>query len=252
MPALDLCISTCQICYCMSRVIPPLTQGPSLADQAYRVLRQMLTDGDLEPGERLTERGLATRLGVSPTPVREAIRRLEHERLVERTDGRTLTVARPSLRRLAELREIEAALRGVAVKLATVASSDAELDEIRTTFEASARLSGKARPRATDVSEILRLTGRMHALIDDASHNPLLVQMIATAKAFDWQTRLRAAERLGASYPVHEPQEQHQAIVEALLARDGERAEALMLAHVREAGQRLLDVVSAEQHQAHS
>jgi DNA-binding GntR family transcriptional regulator len=239
-----------QICYCMSRVIPRLTQGPSLADQAYRVLRQMLTDGDLEPGERLTERDLATRLGVSPTPVREAIRRLEHERLLERNDGRALTVAQPSLRRLAELREIEAALRGVAAKLATVAASDAELEEIRTTFEASARLSSKARPRAADVAEILRLTGRMHALIDDASHNALLVQMIATAKAFDWQTRLRAAERLGASYPVHEPQQHHRAIVEALVARDGERAEALMVAHIREAGQRLLDVVSAERHEA--
>jgi DNA-binding GntR family transcriptional regulator len=234
----------------MSRTIPQLTQGPSLADQAYRVLRRMLTEGDLEPGERLTERGLATRLGVSPTPVREAIRRLEHERLLERNDGRTLTVAQPSRRRLAELREIEAVLRGVAAKLAAVAASDTELDEIRTTFEASARLSSKARPRATDVSEILRLTGRMHALIDDASHNALLVQMIATAKAFDWRTRLRAAEQLGASYPVQEPQQQHQAIVEALLARDGERAEALMVAHVREAGQRLLDVVSADQHQA--
>jgi DNA-binding GntR family transcriptional regulator len=231
----------------MSRVIPPLTQGPSLADQAYRVLREMLTDGHLEPGERLTERGLATGLGVSPTPVREAIRRLEHERLLERNDGRTLTVAQPSLRRLADLREIEAALRGVAAKLATVAASDRELDQIRTTFEASARLSRKTRPRATDVSEILRLTGQMHALIDEASHNPLLIQMIATAKAFDWQTRVRAAEQLGASYPVHEPQEQHQAIVEALVARDGERAEALMVAHVRAAGQRLLDVVSADQ-----
>ena len=94
----------------------------------------------------------------------------------------------------------------------------------------------------------------MHALIDDASHNPLLVEMIATAKAFDWQTRLRAAEQLGARYPVHEPQEQHRAIVEALLARDGERAEALMVAHVRAAGQRLLDVVSAEHasHQDHA
>jgi DNA-binding GntR family transcriptional regulator len=236
----------------MPREIPPLTQGPSLADQAYRVLRQMLIEGELEPGERLTERGLAARLGVSPTPVREAIRRLEHERLLERNDGRTLTVARPSLRRLAELREIEAALRGVAAKLATVAASDRELDEIRSTFEASVQLSSKSRPKVTDVAEILRLTGRMHALIDDASHNPLLVQMIATAKAFDWRTRLRAAEQLGASYPVHEPQEQHQAIVEALLARDGERAEALMAAHVREAGQRLLDVVSAEDHEAQS
>lgn len=227
----------------MPAEIAQLTQGPSLADQAYRVVRQLLTNGDLEPGERLTERDLATRLGVSPTPVREAIRRLEHERLLERNDGRTLTVAQPSVRRLAELREIEAALRGVAVRLAAVAASDAELDEIRTTFEASARLSRKARPKASDVSEILRLTGRMHALIDDASHNAQLVQMIATAKAFDWQTRLRAAEQLGATYPLHDPQQQHQAIVEALLERDGERAEALMVAHIREAGQRLLDAV---------
>jgi DNA-binding GntR family transcriptional regulator len=229
-----------------------LTTGPSLADQAYRVVRQMLTEGDLAPGQRLTERDLATGLGVSPTPVREAIRRLEHERLLERNDGRTLTVAEPSLRRLAELREIEAALRGVAAKLATVAASETELDEIQTTFEASARLSSKARPRAIDISEILRLTGRMHGLIDDASHNPLLVQMIATTKAFDWQTRLRAAERLGASYPLHAPQAQHRAIVDALLARDGERVQALMVAHIREAGQRLLDVVSADHHQAQS
>ena len=235
----------------MSRTIPRLTQGPSLADQAYRVLRQMLTDGDLGPGERLTERGLAARLGVSPTPVREAIRRLEHERLLERNDGRILTVAQPSLRRLAELREMEAALRGVAAKLATVAASDAELDDIRRTFEASLELSTKAR-KAGDVSAILRLTRRMHALIDDASHNPLLVQMIATAKAFDWQTHVRSAERLGLSYPLHKPQEQHQAIVEALLARDGERAEALMAFHIRDAGERLLDVVSAAHLEARS
>jgi DNA-binding GntR family transcriptional regulator len=235
----------------MARSIPRLTQAPSLGDQAYQVLRQMLTDGDLGPGLRLTERGLAERLGVSPTPVREAIRRLEHERLLERNDGRTLTVAQPSLRRLAELREIEAALRGVAAKLATVAASDAELDEIRTTFEASVQLSSKAR-KASDVFAILRLTHRMHALIDDASHNPLLVQMIATAKAFDWQTHVRAAKQLGPSYPLHTPQQQHQAIVEALLARDGERAEALMAAHIRDAGQRLLDVVGTAPQEAHS
>jgi DNA-binding GntR family transcriptional regulator len=64
--------------------IPRLLVGESLADQAHRVLRELITTGAFTPGEGVTERGLADRLGVSPTPVREAIARLEHERLLVR------------------------------------------------------------------------------------------------------------------------------------------------------------------------
>src|SRR3982074_876533 len=89
-----------------------LVTAPSFADQAYGVLRDLITSGELPPGERLTERSLAGRLGVSPTPVREAISRLTHERLLVRVDGRTLKVAAPSLRRLREMSLIQAALGG--------------------------------------------------------------------------------------------------------------------------------------------
>ena len=61
-----------------------LTTGPTLGDQAYQAIRAAITSGDLAAGERTTERALARRLGVSPTPVREALQRLEHERLISR------------------------------------------------------------------------------------------------------------------------------------------------------------------------
>src|SRR5450756_736617 len=96
-------------------------------DQAYVVLRREISEGELPAGGRVTERGLAEQLGVSPTPVREAIRRLEHERLLERLDGRTLTVAQPTVHRLFELNLIEAALAGVAAGLAAESATDDEI-----------------------------------------------------------------------------------------------------------------------------
>src|ERR1700756_4962000 len=103
-----------------------LSTGPTLADQAYRALREEIISGDLKPGERLTERHLAGRLGVSPTPIREALQRLEHEHLIQRTDTRRILVAEPSDRRLYELTLIEAALRGVSARLAAENATDKE------------------------------------------------------------------------------------------------------------------------------
>ncbi len=88
-------------------------QGARLSDRAYRELRRMIVDGELQQGKRLTERGLAELLEISPTPIREALQRLEHEWLIERRGPRTVVVAGANRRRLRELRVLEAALRGV-------------------------------------------------------------------------------------------------------------------------------------------
>ena len=111
----------------MARSQQALSTGPTLADQAYRALREEIISGVLGPGERLTERHLAARLGVSPTPVREALQRLEHEHLIQRTGTRRLLVAEPSVHRLYELTLIEAALRGVGARLAAENASEREL-----------------------------------------------------------------------------------------------------------------------------
>jgi DNA-binding GntR family transcriptional regulator len=223
-----------------------LTTGPSLGDQAYNVLRDLVTSGDLAPGERLTERGLAERLGVSPTPVREAISRLIHERLLVRVDRRTLQVAAPSLRRLREMSLIQAALRGVAARLAAENATEEELDEIARVHRESlvgrrrGRPAGPARPGAT------QLRHDFHQLIVEASHSPSLIDMIATAEAFGRALRERAQRSANAAESIRQAVEEHDAIVDALRARDGARAEAIMREHTLWIGERYLEFAERE------
>jgi DNA-binding GntR family transcriptional regulator len=189
----------------------------------------MITRGDFEPGQRLTERSLADLLGVSPTPVREAISRLEHERLLLRPDGRALVVARPTPERVRQMYLIQCALRTVAARFAAEAGTQAELDAIARTHERAQQLQRQVPPEGK-VEEILRLNRKFHQQIEAAAHNPSLVDMIATADAFDWRTRVRTIRAsLGddLSVVLHD----HQAVVDALIARDAETAETLMRSH---------------------
>ena len=73
-------------------VLPQVARAGSLTEQVYRSLRESIADGRLEPGSKITERQLAAALDVSPTPVREALGKLEHEGLVERVGPRRLQI----------------------------------------------------------------------------------------------------------------------------------------------------------------
>jgi DNA-binding GntR family transcriptional regulator len=210
----------------MAKPQQALSTGPTLADQAYRALREEIISGRLEPGERLTERHLATRLGVSPTPIREALQRLEHEHLIQRTDTRRLLVAEPSVHRLYELTLIEAALRGVGARLAAENATEKELAAIEETHAAFTDTMTPERVLAT--------TRKLHERIDQASHNETLVTMIATATAFDWQFRIETLPDIYGSNQktALERHREHGRIVKALKARDGEAAERLMRDHI--------------------
>jgi DNA-binding GntR family transcriptional regulator len=203
-----------------------LTIGPTLADQAYRALREEIISGKLKPGEPLTERHLATRLGVSPTPIREALQRLEHEHLIQRTDTRRILVAEPSVHRLYELTLIEAALRGTGARLAAENATEKELAAIQQTHAAFTDTMTPERALAA--------ARKLHALIDQASHNETLITMIATATAFDWQFRLETIPDIFGSNQnaALDRHHEHGKIVKALTARDGETAEKLMRQHI--------------------
>jgi DNA-binding GntR family transcriptional regulator len=225
-----------------------LSAGVSLADQAYVALRADITGGRFSPGQRVTERALASQLGISPTPVREAIARLEHERLFER-EGRALSVAAPSIARLRQLVRMQAVLRGLAARFACVHASDGELAEIGRLHEQARRVKRAGRAVDEVASEVLALTGQFHARIEEAAHNPMLVDMIATATAFDWAFRLEAANKLGPLYPVAKALREHSEIASSLRARDEERAERLMVAHTLRSGEELASLADAR-HQA--
>jgi DNA-binding GntR family transcriptional regulator len=210
-----------------------LSTGPTLSDQAYSALRQMIVDGRLSAGERVTERALGGLLGVSPTPIREALRRLEQERLIERRDKRDVRVASPSPVDLRKLNLIQAALRGVAARLAAEYGTDEELAAI---LAAQQRSQDPVRRTKASPSAQVATTRGLHELIDRAAHNAVLSDMIATTTAFDLAERVRAAETLRRDYPATGIDE-HAEIVDALVARDGERAEHLMRAHLIRTGE---------------
>jgi DNA-binding GntR family transcriptional regulator len=211
----------------MSQIGPLLAAGPRLADQAYRALRGEIISGRLKPGQRLTERHLAERLQVSPTPVREALQRLEHEHLITRTDTRRIQVAEPSTTRLYELTLIEAALRGAGARLAAENATDEELLVIE-------RAHAQFTTLTASPERALAAARRLHELIDAASHSETLITMIATATAFDWKFRLETITEIFGPNPKSalDRHHEHGQIVEALRARDGERAEELMRRHV--------------------
>ena len=218
----------------ISNIRRPLTTGPSLADQAYEVVRDWITSGELVGTDRITERSLAERLGVSPTPVREAISRLLHERLLVRVDGRNLQVTSPDLRRLREMSLIQVALRAVAAGLAAELATDDEIAEIARTHQESLRQGDGP----GDDPLVRNNPGRpfrhdFHQLIVQASHSPSLIDMIATAEAFGQPMRLRAQQADGAGKGIRRAADEHAAIVDALRTRNAKRAEALMRDHTQ-------------------
>ncbi len=211
---------------------PKLTTGPTLSDQAYRALREDITTGALQPGQRLTERSLAEHLGVSPTPVREALQRLEHERLIERDAVRAIRVADPSVARLRELSLIEVALRGVAARLAAERATAAEVKAIMAACDRAEALADNDDWDETRVRELLEVTRGFHRLIDEAAHTQTLIDMISTATAFDWAFRLKwSVESHQDAASLQRSLEQHRRVAAAIEARDGAAAEEAMRYH---------------------
>jgi DNA-binding GntR family transcriptional regulator len=213
-------------------------KGARLSDRAYHELHRMIVDGELAQGERLTERALAERLDISPTPIREALQRLEQEWLIERPGPRTVVVAGANRRHLRELRVLEASLRGVAARLAVENATDKELDALAALHEEALRVTRSRQGKASVVAQVLELTRRFHSMIDAASHNPVVVKMIATTTAFDFVTRVDRIKRLGKDYPTAWVVE-HAEIIDALRARDADRAEQLVRSHVLHTGRYL-------------
>lgn len=209
--------------------LEPLTQPETLGEQAYFAIRNAITSGVLKPGERITERALARRLQVSPTPVREALRQLEQEGLVVRTPNREVSVSDVPSVPVAEMLLIQAALRGVAARLAAEKITEGELAEIQAVLQETEEILDTG-PAET----LLALADRFHALVDSSSGNLTLVKFLDTIMAFDPIDRLQVLkdrEQARTGF------DEHKQIAAVLVARDRDRAESLMRSHVLRAGQ---------------
>ena len=148
-------------------------QGMPLRDVVFYTLRKGILRGDLQPGERLMEIRLANRLGVSRTPVREAIRMLELEGLVINLPRRGAQVSRITEKDLHDVLEVREGLEEIAVNLACERISEAELKDL---YEASREFEKLV--SSDDLTALAEADEKFHAIIYRATRNDRLVQLI--------------------------------------------------------------------------
>src|SRR5260370_21063122 len=174
----------------MASDLPALLRAEAPAEEGYQAIREGIATGLFQAGERGTERGLATRLSVSATPVREALRRLEQEGLIERVSARQLRVVDHSSGTLRELLLAGAALRALEARFATNKITDAALDRMAGLVETL--VCG----RETDVAGQLRIAREFDMEIERAADNPTLRSMILSLSIIGQERRARSAQSI--------------------------------------------------------
>ncbi len=213
---------------------PPPGEVASLADQAYSRLRRLIVSLELAPGSAIKEAELTARLRIGRTPVREALRRLALERLVEVYPRRGMFVTTVDVRDLARLCEVRAVLEPEAARLAAERATRLDLDGI------NALLEELAADRRRDDRVLIDLDERIHRAIYRCSHNQLLEETLEwyyTHALRIWALALDRAPNLqGAVLEHHE-------LLDAIARGMGERAAGLMRAHVEQFEDAMRDVL---------
>ena len=188
---------------------------------AYSLILSAIDNGTYRPGDRLVESELAERFGVSRTPVREALQRLETQSMLKR-DGRSLIVATLDHNQLAELYTVRTELEALAARLA---ARHATPEEVRVL----AGMVEEDRANLGDPQTLGRANRRFHHLIHLASHNRFLVQqlnLVHRSMALMGRTPLATKGRDWVTL------DEHQAIVEAISQRDEAGAEQALRRHI--------------------
>ena len=199
------------------------TSRPTQRD-AYGLILEAIDVGIYKPGSRLVESELAERFGVSRTPIREALQRLETQSLLTR-DGRSLIVASLDHNQMAELYVVRTELEGLAARLAAQHASVEEVNVLQQMVDAD-------RMQVSDAAALARSNKRFHKQLHLASHNRFLVQqldLVYRSMALLATTSL-AVEGRG---PV--ALDEHQAIVTAISDRDGALAYEAVKQHLSQA-----------------
>ncbi len=215
----------------------PLMNGNRLSERLRESIEEEIATGKLLPGAHLDEVDLATRFGVSRTPIREALRLLLGEGLIETRPQRGAVVAQVTPQRLIEMFEVMAELEGMCARLAARRMSDEELAKIEAAHEAC-RGSAAAR----DADAYFYNNERFHYAIYAASHNTFLFEQASAL-----QRKLRPYRRLQLRVR-NRPQrsfEEHQAILDALREGDAEKAVQAIRSHVVVQGERFADLIAS-------
>lgn len=195
-----------------------------LRDVVFRTLRKSILTGELKPGERLMEIHLANKLGVSRTPIREAIRMLELEGLVIMIPRRGAQVAQITEKNLRDVLEVRRAMDALAVELACERITPEEVDRLKAACEHFATVT-----KSRDANKIARADVSYHDIILQASRNDRLMQLISNFSQQMYRYRLEYIKEEGSCEGLVE---EHRMIYEAIREKDKLKGAALMKAHI--------------------
>ena len=195
-----------------------------LRDVVFKTLRDAIVTGDLEPGERLMEIKLAEKLGVSRTPIREAIRKLELEGLVNMTPRKGAVVAEISENDLRNVLEVRRVLEKLAVKLACQKISKAEIDELRENLKFF-----KGALKQKDANEIAKIDVEFHDIIYKATRNDRLIQILYNLREQMYRYRLEYVKDQDTRKTVVKD---HETLIESIAVGNIKVAEETIIAHI--------------------
>lgn len=201
-------------------------KGPeSRGEAAYVKLKEAIQAGELKPGQRIREVEMAEQLTMSRTPVREALRRLEADGLLTFAPYRGMVISELDHQAVMELYQMREVLEGTAAGLAARHASEAEVTILKDIIATDPSASGDPQRMATH-------NRQFHGALYRAAHNRYLLKtlnVLGDAMALLGLTTLSLTGRSETA------REEHQEIVDAIEARDIDRAEAAARAHIREA-----------------
>ena len=202
---------------------------------AYSLILEAIDTGLYRPGDRLVESELADRFGVSRTPIREALQRLETQSMLSR-DGRSLIVASLDHNQLAELYVVRTELEALAARLAARHATDEEVRVLKDMARDDRKLLG-------DPAALSRANRRFHKQIHLASHNRFLVQQLDLVHR---SMALLATTSFAAEGRDEVALAEHDAVVAAIAAHDGEAASRTLRTHISKAFETRLKLDAGE------
>ena len=215
-------------------------------------LRELILGGELSPGQRLSELAVVERLGVSRTPVRAALARLQEEGLVEAIASGGYAVRAFSEQEVNEAIELRGVLEGLAARLAAEKGAPQErLNELKACLARIEELVDASELSPVDFELYVELNEVFHAGLIALADSPVVAQQVARAAALPFASPsgfvMAQAVRPEAHHILRIAQDQHRCVLEAIENREGARAEAIMREHARLA-RRNLDLALRDQH----
>lgn len=211
-----------------------------LREVVFNSLRAAILKGELEPGERLMEVALANKLGVSRTPIREAIRKLELDGLVVMIPRKGAIVAKITEKDLRDVLEVRESLEELAIRLAVKRMSEDDIVQLRVACDTFSR----AVDEGDDFRELAKKDVAYHDIIYASTENQRLVQMLNNLREQMYRYRLEYLKDESAHKTLAQ---EHIQITEAIRTRDEETAVKVMRRHILSQEKAVLNKIHAQE-----